>query len=98
MPLDESSNLYIIGTSAGVFTTTSMDGANTFWEREAPGLLGFNVAEALDIRTSDKTIAVGTHGRGVWIGDVQVTVSNEEELLVEAPGQFELKQNFPNPF
>ncbi|HMB98212.1 MAG TPA: T9SS type A sorting domain-containing protein [Balneolaceae bacterium] len=98
MPIDESSNLYIIGTSAGVFTTTSMDGANTFWEREATGLLGFNVAEALDIRTSDKTIAVGTHGRGVWIGDVQVTVSNEEELLVEAPGQFELKQNFPNPF
>ena len=81
-----------------MFTTTEINGSNTFWEREAPGLLGFNVAEALDIRTSDKTIAVGTHGRGVWIGDVQVTVSNEDELVVERPNQFELKQNFPNPF
>jgi len=98
MPLDEQTTLYVAATSAGVFTTTELNGSNTFWEREAPGQIGFNIAEALDIRLSDNTIAVGTHGRGLWIGNVQLTVSNEEELLVEIPVNFELKQNFPNPF
>jgi len=98
LPLDDQNTLYIAATSAGVFTTTELSGSNTFWQREASGLIGFSIAEALDIRTSDKTIAVGTHGRGVWIGAVQVTVSNEDELTVETPIRFELKQNFPNPF
>ncbi len=98
MPLDEQTTLYIAATSAGVFTTTDLSGSNTFWEREAPGQIGFNIAEALDIRLSDNIIAVGTHGRGLWIGNVQMTVSNEEELFVENPVSFELQQNFPNPF
>ncbi|MGF1669194.1 MAG: T9SS type A sorting domain-containing protein, partial [Balneolaceae bacterium] len=98
MPLDDQTKLYIVATSAGVFTTTELNENNTFWEREAPGQIGFNVAEAIDVRLSDNIIAVGTHGRGMWIGEVQLTVSTEEEFITETPVQFELKQNFPNPF
>ncbi|MGF1669747.1 MAG: T9SS type A sorting domain-containing protein, partial [Balneolaceae bacterium] len=98
MQLDDETTLYIVGTSAGVFTTTELNGNNTFWEREAPGQIGFNVADAIDVRLSDNVIAIGTHGRGMWIGNVQTSVSVEEDFITEAPVHFELKQNFPNPF
>ncbi|MEQ8472709.1 MAG: T9SS type A sorting domain-containing protein [Marinoscillum sp.] len=58
--------LYIVGTSIGVFTTTSLDGANTAWTQEDVGNLGAVVVEHIVSRNSDNLVVVGTHGNGAY--------------------------------
>ncbi len=82
---------YVLGTSTGVYSTTKLSGNSTDWIKESPEIIGSSVAEAIDYRSSDQTIAVGTHGRGIFIG----TANN---LGGVAPSSFTLAQNYPNPF
>ncbi len=87
----DNATIYVLGTSTGVYSTTLLDGNNTNWIKESPEIIGSAVAEAIDYRSSDKTIAIGTHGRGIFIG----TANNIDG---EAPSTFTLAQNYPNPF
>tara|TARA_R110002096_G_scaffold434360_3_gene655706 strand:- start:6349 stop:9135 length:2787 start_codon:yes stop_codon:yes gene_type:complete len=82
---------YVLGTSTGVYSTTVLEGNSTNWTKESPEIIGSAVAEAIDYRSSDQTIAIGTHGRGIFIG----TAKN---LGGEVPSSFTLAQNYPNPF
>ena len=52
----------------------------------------------LDYRRLDEVLAVGTHGRGMFVGKVKPAVSNEVEDLSQTPTTFQLEQNYPNPF
>ncbi len=89
---------YVLGTSTGVYSTTSLAGNSTIWTKESPSIIGSSVAESIDYRSSDRTIAIGTHGRGIFIGTASNIVSNEDELESEVPNSFTLAQNYPNPF
>lgn len=62
--------VYLVGTSTGVYSATNLDGNNTVWEQESLNQIGFSVAEDIDVRSIDGTIAIGTHGRGIFIGQV----------------------------
>ncbi|MDZ7681902.1 MAG: hypothetical protein U5J63_09390 [Fodinibius sp.] len=68
--------IYLVGTSTGVYSTTSVSGSSTSWSREsddgAPESIGYSVAEYITSRPSDGTIAVGTHGRGIFKGKTNV--------------------------
>ncbi len=90
-----NSILYFLATSTGLYSTTTLDGENTIWTLESPNGLGNVVVEALDYRSSDNTIAVGTHGRGIFLGMPSGTVDVENNELVNS---FTLSQNYPNPF
>ncbi|MEO1023763.1 MAG: T9SS type A sorting domain-containing protein [Bacteroidota bacterium] len=91
--------IYLIGTSTGVYSTDQLQGANTIWTQEATDLIGFSVVADIDVRVADNVVAIGTHGRGVFVGTPTEVVSTiEEETIQAAPGSFELAQNFPNPF
>ena len=72
----EEGNLYLVGTSTGVYSTMSLEGGTTNWVRESDdgssGSIGYSVAEYIMARPSDGTIAVGTHGRGVFVGRADV--------------------------
>ncbi|MGM0545346.1 MAG: T9SS type A sorting domain-containing protein [Bacteroidota bacterium] len=72
----QAGNLYLVGTSTGVYSTMSLDGDNTSWERESddgsPESIGYSVAEFITSRPADGTIAVGTHGRGIFVGRTDV--------------------------
>lgn len=92
------SKVYVVGTSTGVYSTTSLNGNSTIWSQEAPNIIGSSISEHMDYRSSDYTLAVGTHGRGIFIGQAGVAVSNEENEFANLPSRFELKQNYPNPF
>ena len=59
---------YLVATSIGLFSTTTLNGTNTVWGQEGAGIIGNTVVAALDARTSDNTIAAATHGRGIFIG------------------------------
>tara|TARA_R110002096_G_scaffold434360_3_gene655708 strand:- start:9541 stop:12348 length:2808 start_codon:yes stop_codon:yes gene_type:complete len=89
---------YVLGTSTGVYTTTTLSGNNTIWTKESPEIIGSSIAEAIDYRSSDQTIAIGTHGRGIFIGTANNAVANEDETVTEVPNSFSLSQNYPNPF
>jgi hypothetical protein len=58
--------LYLVGTSVGLFSTKTLDGDNTVWEQENLNELGSLVVEHMAVRQSDGLVVVGTHGNGVF--------------------------------
>jgi hypothetical protein len=89
------SNLYFVATSTGIYSTSNLNGDNTVWELESPNKIGNVVIEYLDARLIDNTIAVATHGRGIFVGSPG-TVNVDDNRTLAA--NFELSQNYPNPF
>ncbi|MBL0336020.1 MAG: T9SS type A sorting domain-containing protein [Chitinophagaceae bacterium] len=60
----DSDTKAIIATETGVWETDLLNGASTVW---VPNTTFPNVrTDMLRYRSSDRTIAAGTHGRGVW--------------------------------
>lgn len=94
----DNNTVYFVGTSTGLYATTSLSGGATIWEQQGPEAIGNVVIEHLDYRSSDKTLAVGTHGRGMFLAQVGIVNSNEEESSTQTPTRFLLSQNYPNPF
>jgi len=89
--------VYLVGTSTGVYSTIAMNGDNTVWEQESDDLIGYTVTEYIDSRQADVTVVAGTHGRGIFIGQYDTSLS------VGGPGpttpkSIQLFQNYPNPF
>ncbi len=97
--IDDQTTVYFAGTSIGLYSTQSLNGMQTEWVRESPAGIGLHVVEYLDYRPQDNTLAVATHGRGLFIGRPQGSVSTDDEVAdAEVPQAFELQQNYPNPF
>ena len=88
---------YLIGTSTGVYSASSLQGANTTWSLEGEATIGNTIIESLTSRPSDGRVAVATHGRGIFIGSLQSPVSIEGPTLNDSP-LYSLEQNYPNPF
>ncbi len=61
----EDKYIYFAGTSAGLFSTSFLNGANTAWQMEGEEEIGNVVIDMIDARHSDKFVAVATHGIGV---------------------------------
>jgi hypothetical protein len=87
--------VYLVGTSIGLYATTKLDSTRTIWYQQSPGELGNSVVDFLASRPTDGFVAIGTHGSGVYsvrFNDPNV-VSPVEEMEVQ-----ELKlELFPNP-
>lgn len=62
---------YYVGTSAGLFSTTTISASTTPWTQEGAGSIGNAVVSSLALRPIDNTLLVGTHGYGMW----KVTIS-----------------------
>ncbi len=75
LPTEEGS-LYLVGTSTGIYSTMSLQGESTSWVRESDDgsaeSIGYSVVEYITSRSTDGTIAVGTHGRGIFVGRTDV--------------------------
>jgi hypothetical protein len=65
----------ILATSIGVLSTTELNGASTVWIQEAATSIGNIITGYLDYRSSDKTLAVGTHARGIFTTQFEATSS-----------------------
>lgn len=70
----ESGPIYVLATSTGIYGTQNLDGNNTQWGREAIDEIGFSVVEDITSRFSNGDIAVGSHGRGMFLGEFQGTI------------------------
>jgi len=62
----KSTQMYFVGTSAGLYSTTNLNGTSTTWVHEGAQSIGNVVVDALAGRESDGYIAVATHGAGVF--------------------------------
>ncbi len=70
LPLANGDTVYFVGTSTGLFATSELLGAETVWAQRAFHEMGASVVEHLVSRPSDGRVVVGTHGRGLFVGDL----------------------------
>ncbi|MDZ4710517.1 MAG: T9SS type A sorting domain-containing protein [Saprospiraceae bacterium] len=84
---------YFVGTTVGLYSTTSLNKANTVWMKEIKNSpMEFAVVNSIDHRLSDNTMVVGTHGNGAYFANIGDAVSTSlQELILK---NFEL---FPVP-
>ena len=66
-----SGKVYLLATSVGVYSTTTLNGANTVWAQEGATPIGEVVVDMLATRVSDGVVVAGTHGRGVYSAQLQ---------------------------
>ena len=62
---------YYVGTSVGLYTTSSIGqtlgaGGTIVWSREGATVLNYAVISSLDYRPEDNTLLIGTHGNGMY--------------------------------
>ena len=85
--------MYFIGTSTGLYSASTLNGGGTTWVPEAVDELGGAVVWDITSRSSDQVVAVGTHGRGLFVGS-----PNPDFNPRPIPESYTLSQNYPNPF
>jgi hypothetical protein len=74
---------YYVGTSTGLFSTSTIAAENTVWSREVgtagepSSMMNTAIINSLAYRWSDNTLVVGTHGNGMFVAYIgNATVSN----------------------
>ncbi len=83
-----SGNVYMLATSTGIYSTTSMNGGSTSWLHEGASNIGNAITAMLVSRPSDGLVVAGTHGRGVYSatvgggGGAAVAGTNVSELTI----------------
>jgi hypothetical protein len=83
-----------LATSVGVLSTTALTGGATVWAQEATTEIGNVIAGYMDYRESDRTLAVATHGRGVFTTTIPSAVGVGDTPKLDA---VTLHPGFPNP-
>lgn len=91
----QSGTTYLVATSVGVWSTTTLNGASTVWASEGGTIIGNVPVDMIDFRTSDGLIVAATHGNGVFSSNIVTSTPQERPTL---PVSHALAQNYPNPF
>jgi len=58
---------YFVGTSVGLYTTSTPNGASTLWTQVGSSEINYSVVSQLRYRPSDNKILAGTHGNGMFL-------------------------------
>lgn len=67
--------LYLCGTSVGLFSTTDISGPNVTWVPEGTETIGYVIVENIDARQSDGFVVIATQGSGVFTTHVAASPS-----------------------
>jgi hypothetical protein len=79
---------YYVGTSVGLFSTTTLSGATTSWTRIGSTEINFAIVSQLRYRPSDNKILAGTHGNGMFL----ITLSDPYVLAIKLQSFDAVKQ------
>ena len=90
---DGHTQKYYTGTSIGLFSTSSLNGANTVWTQEGANTIGNVVVDMVISRVYDSLVVVGTHGNGVYSNKIYgaTAIQNVKSDVLEF-------KCYPNPF
>ena len=69
-----NSDWALIATELGIWSTDNINGGSTDWDPTNSGLANVRV-DMLQYRSSDRTIAAATHGRGLYTAVVPITTT-----------------------
>ncbi len=69
-----STPVYVVGTSTGLYGTTTLSGATTVWERIGTNEIAFSPSVSMRLRASDNKMVLGTHGNGLFMLGFPATV------------------------
>lgn len=84
---------WFVATSTGVYSTNKIQGMNTRWVQQGPENIGNVVCNVVKVRNTDGTIAVATHGNGLYVTRF---VQNHQVVGLEKP-RFQSNVIYPNP-
>jgi photosystem II stability/assembly factor-like uncharacterized protein len=87
--------LYMVGTSVGLYAADTLKGLETEWVHQGPGEIGHAVVDMIAYREIDGTLAVATHGRGIYYARIF-----EKGAILSARDSEKLPSKsrvFPNP-
>ncbi len=87
--------IYFAGTSAGLFSTTALDGMNTVWTMEGPETIGNVVINMINGRAFDGSVAVATHGNGIYTNYLEPVASIGTDDIQTPDFSLDI---YPNPF
>ncbi len=63
---DTTKTTFYVGTSIGVYSTTSLEGSDTEWTQEGTTEVGDVVVDQVQARSYDGRVVAATHGNGVY--------------------------------
>ena len=86
--------IYLAGTSAGLFSTSELNGESTVWQMEGASTIGNAVVNMITSRPFDGTVAVATHANGIFTANLPVVPEVSVEALAE---RMVTVSAFPNP-
>ena len=90
-------NVYLAGTSTGLYGTNLLNGLTTVWTNLSPNEIGYTVVGMMDVRNSDGYVAIATHGSGMFSMDTQIIFDSlAAGVTVIDPYALQLT-TFPNP-
>ncbi|NAS31869.1 T9SS type B sorting domain-containing protein [Flavobacteriaceae bacterium R38] len=76
-----NNDLFLVGTSTGMYSTQTINGASTVWTQVDPNGIGNVVVEQIRTR-EDGLVVAGTHGNGLYSASFEVSVPT---VLVDNP-------------
>jgi hypothetical protein len=91
-----SGNLFLVGTSTGLYGTENLDGSSTIWVKESPDLIGSAIITMMDYRPSDGRLVIASHGNGVYAANI--SDFKQIEPIISSGEQFNVMATYPNPF
>jgi photosystem II stability/assembly factor-like uncharacterized protein len=95
LAIEGNNDRYYVGTSTGLYSTTTISGTSTTWTQEDPNGIG-NVVVPMVRTRDDGFVALASHGNGLYSGKFEVTPLPEQTLTVINPiDDFEVFVNSP---
>lgn len=91
---DGAKNIYLVGTTSGLFSTETFAGVNTVWAREGLNEIGNVPINMITSREFDHNIVVATHGNGIYSN--KEFINSISKVAAEKIG-FYLSDVSPNP-
>ncbi len=89
-------NVYLVGTTVGLFAADTLIANGTTWVQQATNVIGNAVVDMIDVRVSDGLVVVATHSSGIFSANItsKADIVTVKEL---AKAEGDLKA-WPNPF
>ncbi len=91
-------NVYLAGTSIGLFATTYLNDTGTKWVQQGANTIGNSVVDMIDYRSTDGLVVVATHANAIY--STHITSAGDitgVKDIVAVEQDFGFK-NYPNPF